>query len=243
MKQTALRPVAILAGGLATRMRPLTEHIPKALLEVAGKPFIDHQLANLAKQGVREVVLCIGFLGDMVQAHVGDGAQFGLRVHYSPDGPQLLGTGGALRLAAQRFPEVLGESYFVLYGDSYLPIDYAPVQAAFSASNMPALMTVLANGDLWDSSNVLWQHGRLQRYSKTLRSSDMLHIDYGLGLLKTALLLQQGTQRFDLAAVYESLSNQGQLAGFEVVERFYEIGSPQGLADTHNFLSNLEQTP
>ena len=238
----ALRPVVILAGGLATRMRPLTEHIPKALLEVAGKPFVDHQLANLAAQGVRDVVLCVGFLGDMVQAHVGDGSQFGLRVHFSPDGPQLLGTGGALKLAAQRFPAVLGESLFVLYGDSYLPIEYAPVQAAFSTSSKPALMTVLANGDRWDSSNVLWQNGELQRYSKTQRSPDMQHIDYGLGLLRTGLLLNEATERFDLAAVYEALSNQGQLAGFEVFERFYEIGSPQGLTDTHNYLSNLEQT-
>jgi N-acetyl-alpha-D-muramate 1-phosphate uridylyltransferase len=242
MTQRPLRAVAILAGGLATRMRPLTEHIPKALLDVAGKPFIEHQLANLASQGVQDVVLCVGYLGDMLQAHVGDGSRFGLRVQYSPDGPVLLGTGGALRLAAQRFPETLASAFFVLYGDSFLPIAYAPVQAAFAASKKPALMTVLANADRWDGSNVLWQNGALQRYSKSARTADMQHIDYGLGLLKTQLLHEQRAEKFDLAGLYETLSAQGDLDGFEVFERFYEIGSPQGLADTNGYFLKLEQT-
>ncbi len=232
-------PVAILAGGLATRMRPLTERVPKALLEVAGKPFIDWQLQQLAGQGVRDVVLCVGYLGEMLEAHVGNGARFGLRVHYSPDGPTLLGTGGALRQALHAHPAALGSAFFVLYGDSYLPIDFAPVQERFAQSKAPALMTVLANGDRWDTSNVLWQDGKLARYSKRDRSADMRHIDYGLGVIASDVLLKQADGPFDLAHVYERLSEQGQLAGQEVHERFYEIGSPQGLADTHEYLSNL----
>ena len=113
-------PVAILAGGLATRLRPITEKIPKSLVDVAGEPFIVRQLDYLFRQRVRDVVLCIGYLGEMIEAVVGDGSRFGLRVSYSIDGPILLGTGGALRRAAP----LLGEAFFVLYGDSYLPVDY-----------------------------------------------------------------------------------------------------------------------
>ena len=154
-------PVAILAGGLATRLRPITQTIPKALIEVAGKPFIHHQLDYLKKQGIEQVVLCIGYLGEMIQEVVGDGSTFGLRVIYSPDGPVLLGTGGALR---QALP-MLGEDFFVLYGDSYLPVDFRAVQEAYLASHQPALMTVLKNGDRWDKSNVLFDQGRLVEYN------------------------------------------------------------------------------
>ena len=155
-------PVAILAGGLATRLRPITQTIPKALIEVAGKPFIDHQLRYLKKQGIRQVVLCIGYLGEMIQEVVGDGSAFGLHVTYSPDGRVLLGTGGALR---QALP-VLGEDFFVLYGDSYLPVNFLAVQEAYKASKKPALMTVLLNGDRWDKSNVVFEGGRLVEYNK-----------------------------------------------------------------------------
>ncbi len=237
-----MRAVAILAGGLATRMRPLTEKIPKALLDVAGTPFIDRQLRDLHAKGITDVVLCVGFLGDMLQLHVADGSRYGLKVHYSFDGDTLLGTGGALRLAAQRFASVLGDGFFVLYGDSFLPIDFAQVQRAFDQGDAPALMTVLANGDQWDTSNVIWQNGQLRRYSKRERSAEMRHIDYGLGLVRTSLLHLETAPVFDLAALYERLSGSGQLSGFEVFTRFYEIGSQQGLADTTHYFSTREQT-
>ena len=113
-------PVAILAGGLATRLRPVTEDTPKALLDVAGKPFVVRQLEYLRQQGIVRVVLCVGYLGEQIRAVVGDGSALGLEVLYSWDGPQLLGTGGALRHALS----ALGEQFMVLYGDSYLPIDF-----------------------------------------------------------------------------------------------------------------------
>jgi len=226
-------PVAVLAGGLATRMRPLTHAVPKSMLEVAGKPFIHWQLRHLAAQGVQRVVLCVGHFAEQIQAEVGDGRRFGLAVAYSHDGPQLVGTGGALKKAAT----LLGEAFFVLYGDSLLPIDWAPVQQRFVDSAQPALMTVLRNQGQWDRSNVWFEQGRILRYDKREPDAHMSHIDYGLGVLRRSALCEPAQpEAFDLADLYHRLSLQGQLAGFEVTQRFYEIGSPQGLADADAFL-------
>lgn len=226
-------PVAILAGGLATRLRPLTEKIPKALLEIAGRPFIEHQLLQLKRMGVQRVVLCLGYLGEQVQTLVADGARYGLSVQYSLDGPVLLGTGGALR---QALPQ-LGEHFFVLYGDSYLPCSFAQVQAAYHASHAPALMTVLRNANQWDKSNVLFSEGRLVEYNKHAPRSEMAHIDYGLGVLSAKVLRDYPSHTaFDLAQAYQDLSMRGLLAGFEVQQRFYEIGSLQGIAETEDYL-------
>ena len=231
-------PVAILAGGLATRLRPITETIPKALVEVAGQPFIIRQLDYLREQGVRCVVLCVGYLGDMIAAVVGDGAKFGMDVRYSPDGPTLLGTGGALKNALP----LLGEHFFVLYGDSFLPVDFVAVQRAYQTSGQPALMTVLKNGDRWDKSNVLFTNGRLVEYNKRSPRPDMAYIDYGLGVLAAdALLPYPPGQAFDLADVYQALSLRGQLAGMEVQERFYEIGSHAGLRETEDYFLTKER--
>jgi MurNAc alpha-1-phosphate uridylyltransferase len=226
-------PVAILAGGLATRLRPITQAIPKALIEVAGKPFIAHQLEHLRQQGITSVVLCIGYLGEMIEEVVGNGSHWNMQVTYSFDGPVLLGTGGALK---QALP-ILGEQFFVLYGDSYLPVNFATVQAAFFNSGRLGLMTVLRNQDQWDRSNVAFEDGRLSEYNKIIIRPEMLHIDYGLGILK-ALALDPYPQNeaFDLSKLYNKLSLDGQLAGFEVFERFYEIGSHKGIADTENYL-------
>jgi MurNAc alpha-1-phosphate uridylyltransferase len=230
-------PVAILAGGLATRLRPITETIPKALVDVAGMPFICRQLAYLRDQGISEVVLCIGHLGNLIQDIVGSGESFGLKVSYSKDGPNLLGTGGAL---AKALP-ILGERFFVLYGDSFLPINYSAVQEAFKKSKQSALMTVLNNQNKWDKSNVLYVNGELLEYNKRAPRSDMNYIDYGLGIISASILAQRTSNNpFDLADVYQEISLKGQLAGFEVYERFYEIGSHEGLKDTEVFFSCKE---
>lgn len=232
-------PVAILAGGLATRLRPITETIPKALVEVAAEPFICHQLGYLHAQGIRRVVLCIGYLGEMIRTVVGDGSKFGLDVSYSPDGPNLLGTGGALR---QALP-LLGEQFFVLYGDSFLPVDFSAVEQAFLNSKKSALMTVLENGNRWDKSNVLFREGELLEYNKHAPRPEMAFIDYGLGVLTSRVLeIYPAGQAFDLAEVYHALSLQGQLAGYEVHERFYEIGSHSGLKETETYLSKKGET-
>ena len=229
-------PVAILAGGLATRLRPVTQEIPKALIEVAGKPFIHHQLDYLARQGIANVVLCIGYRGEQIESAVGDGREFGLAVSYSHDGSVLLGTGGALKRALPK----LGGSFFVLYGDSYLPCDFHAVQQAFLTRNKIALMTVLRNENRWDKSNALFRDGQVVEYNKHAPRPEMTYIDYGLGILSAAALdPYPQDQAFDLADVYHKISIAGQLAGFEVSanERFYEIGSPQGLKEAETYFS------
>ena len=230
-------PVAILAGGLATRLWPITETIPKSLVEVAGRPFILRQLAYLRDQGVRRVVLCIGYLGEMIEEVVGTGELLGLEVTYSLDGPNLLGTGGALKKAAP----LLGERFFVLYGDSFLPVNFRSVQDVFECSDRDALMTVLHNEDCWDKSNVRFQDGQLLEYNKRDPRKGMAHIDYGLGVLSAgALRGYPDGQVLDLADVYRDLSMQGRLAGMEVYQRFYEIGSHDGLKDAGAYFLNKE---
>jgi D-sedoheptulose 7-phosphate isomerase len=230
--------VAILAGGLATRLRPITEKIPKSLVDVAGEPFICRQLSYLQSQGIRRVVLCIGYLGEMIREIVGDGTKFGLDVAYSYDGTTLLGTGGALR---QALP-LLEEEFFVMYGDSFLPIEFAPIKCAFVGSKKTALMTVLENRDRWDKSNVLFRQGVLIEYNKHQPIAGMTHIDYGLSVLTKPVLENYPVgESFDFAEIYSELSLKGQLAVYEVNERFYEIGSIDGLKETKNYFLMKER--
>ena len=225
-------PVAILAGGLATRLRPITETIPKALIDVGGMPFVVRQLNYLRHQGVTRVVLCIGYLGEQVKAVLGDGSAYGLEVRYSHDGDKLLGTGGTIK---QALP-LLGDRFFVLYGDSYLPIDFQMVERRFQSSCKPALMTVFRNADRWDKSNVEFKDGQIIEYNKRIPRPEMAHIDYGLGVLSSTVFRGMSSDEpFDLADVYHELSLCGELAGQEVFERFYEIGSHQGLEEAIRF--------
>ena len=227
-------PVAILAGGLATRLWPMTETIPKSLVDVAGKPFAVHQLELLKRAGVKEIVYCIGYLGEKVRDELGDGSRYGLRISYSEDGPRPLGTGGAVRRAVP----LLGPAFFILYGDAYLRCDYAAVEEAFRASGRKGLMTVLRNEDRWDRSNVVFEEGRILRYDKKDRDARMKYIDYGLGVLSAGVLEQYpGNESLDLATVYQDLLGAGELTGFEVTERFYEVGSAAGLEEARAFLS------
>lgn len=230
---------AILAGGLGTRMLPRTEHVPKTLLPVLGRPFADYQLRWLRSQGVTSVLYCIGHLGSMIQDYVGDGSAWGLDVKYSDEGETLLGTGGALRLALDN--GLLRDRTFVLYGDSWLTADLRDIDSAFLQSGLPALMTVLRNEGRWDTSNVEFADGSLRRYDKTPgpHRARMTYIDYGLLLCSRDAIARRipAGVRTDLADVLRSLSAEGLLAGYEVQERFYEIGSPAGLADLESFLS------
>jgi len=225
-------PVIILAGGLAKRMRPLTENIPKALLPINGKPFIDLQLELLSKNGIIRVVLCLGYLGEQIEQYV-NSTDYGMDIVFSYDGVSPLGTGGAVRKAA----EIAGKVFFVLYGDSYLEIDYNDVQRTWENSGKPALMTVYHNGNRWDTSNVLFEGDRIIRYSKTERTIEMQHIDYGLGILQKDLL-NGFSEHFDLAYVYTNLAECGELSGYEAQNRFYEIGSPCGLTELEEHLKN-----
>jgi NDP-sugar pyrophosphorylase family protein len=238
-------PVAILAGGLATRLRPITEKIPKSLIPVAGKPFLAHQLALLKSCGIRRAVLCVGYLGEMIQKEFGDGSACGLKLDYSfdssrrgaakADDPKLLGTGGAIKRALP----LLGREFFVLYGDSYLPVAYAPIADSFHHSGKLGLMTVYRNEGKYDTSNVVFRDGEILVYDKKKRSPEMRHIDYGLSLFQAAAFEKfPADVPFDLAEVMGKLVREKQLAGYEVRERFYEIGSPEGLAELEMLLQS-----
>jgi NDP-sugar pyrophosphorylase family protein len=234
---TQMPPVALLAGGLATRLRPLTEQVPKAMLDVAGEPFIAHQLRLLRRENITRVVICSGYLANQIEDYVGDGSAFGLSVGYKIDGPRLLGTGGALRAALDQ----LGDEFLVMYGDSWLDIAYAPVVEAFRASGQPALMTVFRNEGQWDTSNVWFEDGRIRLYSKRERLPQMRHIDWGLGMVRAEVLVARpANEPFDLAEVYSDLSRADKLAGYEVTTRFYEIGSAEGLAETDALLRKAQ---
>jgi NDP-sugar pyrophosphorylase family protein len=226
-------PLALLAGGLATRLGDRTMATPKALLPVAGEPFIAHQFRLLRREGIERVVICAAHLGGQIEAFAGDGSRWGLEVTWSFDGPVLLGTGGALR---QALP-LLGESFLVLYGDSYLDIPFRPVVDAYRRSGLPAMMTVLRNAGRWDTSNAVFCDGMVVRYDKEDRSPEMEHIDYGLGVLSAATIASRPEGvAFDLATVYRELAAAGALGGYEVFERFYEIGSETGLGETDAYL-------
>jgi NDP-sugar pyrophosphorylase family protein len=232
-------PVAILAGGMATRLRPITEKIPKLLVEVAGEPFFSHQLRLLQAQGLTRVVLCAGYLGGMIVDQYGDGAKWGMSIEYSFDGPQLLGTGGALIRALPR----LGDAFYILYGDSYLPVDYPAIGDFFLRSGRLGLMTVYENRELYDASNVWFQDGEIRVYDKKIKSPQMHHIDYGLGLMRPAAFAGWPRDEVvDLAAVYQRLLAEKQLAGYELHQRFYEIGSHAGLNELDALLRQQKKS-
>ena len=225
----------ILAGGLGTRMRPLTESCPKTLLPVADRPFAYHQLHWLAAQGITEVVYSIGHHGDRIRRYWAEEPPPIRSIRYVDEGEHLLGTAGALRLA--RGQGVLDERFFVTYGDSFLPVEFGPIWDAFDASGLPALMTVLRNEGRWDRSNVIYQPGdnpgRVVLYDKAA-TPGMQYIDYGLSCFRRELF--DDLTHSDLAALFHDLSLQGRLAAFQVHERFYEIGSPAGLRDFEEYL-------
>ena len=225
-------PVALLAGGLATRLRPLTETVPKSMLEVAGEPFIAHQLRLFRRQGLSRVVVCAGYLGSLIEDFVGDGSRFGLSVTYSFDGADLLGNGGALKRALP----LLGPAFAVMYGDSWLDTPYEPIAAAFAASGKSGLITVFRNEGAWDSSNVEFVDGVIWRYDKRNKTPAMHYIDWGLGFLRASALEAWPEGPLDLANVYAQLLSKNDLCGYEVTKRFYEIGSLDGLKETDQHL-------
>jgi MurNAc alpha-1-phosphate uridylyltransferase len=221
-------PVCILAGGLGTRLGEHVRDTPKPLLDVAGEPFLLHQLRDLAACGARRVVLCVGFLGERIEARIGP-ERFGIEIAYVYDGPSLAGTAGAIRGALP----VLGDAFLVLYGDTYLTVDYAAFERAFLAAGTLGMMAVLRNEGRWDRSNVVLEEGRVALYDKAGQDPRMLWIDYGLGAYRAQAL--DGGEG-DLSAIQARLATVGEMAAFEATERFHEIGTPDALAETDAFL-------
>ena len=228
----------VLAGGMGTRIRERSGDLPKALIPVLGKPFIFYQLAWLAAQGVTKIVLSIGYRGNLIRAAVGDGSRFNLAVVYADEGDALRGTGGALRFIADL--GLLQAGFFVLYGDSFLPIELAPMWQVSEEGHL-CTMAVLRNRGQWDTSNVIFTDGDLLLYDKfggDHTRSRMDYIDYGISILTREVIVRKipPGQVTDLATVLKRLSIQGKLKGHEVFERFYEIGSPQGLDDFEAYI-------
>lgn len=225
--------MAILAGGLATRLKPITEKVPKLLVEVAGEPFFSHQIRLLRNSGLRHIVLCVGYLGERIVEKYGDGAKWDVKIEYSFDGPKLLGTGGALIRALPK----LGDAFYVLYGDSYLPIDYAAVGRSFLESRKLGMMTVYENRGKYDTSNVSFDSGTIRAYDKQNKQPGMRYIDYGLGVFRrTAFDGFPADEVVDLSEIQKSLLGRNELAGFEVAVRFFEIGSHAGLMELDRLL-------
>lgn len=228
-------PVVVLAGGLGTRLYPVTKTIPKNLIEVAGKPFVSHQLELFARRGIQEVVFCLGYLGEQVEEYVGDGSRFGLSVRYSYDGDVLRGTGGAIR---QALP-LLGRDFLVTYGDSYLNVAYGAIIEDFHDRSLDALMTVYRNEGAWDTSNVEYEEGWVRVYDKKNLTSRMRHIDYGLLVMRQEVFTGwEDMEAFDLSDLLSPMAASGKLAGFEATFRFYEIGSRQGISDFEAYLGS-----
>jgi NDP-sugar pyrophosphorylase family protein len=234
VRAAELPPICILAGGLGTRLGARVRDTPKPLLEVAGEPFLLHQLRLLRRCGAREVVLCVGYLGEQIEDRVGS-ERFGIRVRYSFDAPELDGTLGAIRRASG----LLGERFLVLYGDTYLRIDYADVARVWRESKLPAVMSVLHNENRWDTSNARYERGRVVAYDKSSPTPEMHWIDYGLGGLTVDALSIADDHETDLAHLYRRLATLGRLCGYLATERFYEIGTPAGFKEADAFLRGL----
>lgn len=233
MSLQALPPVCILAGGRGTRLGERTQGVPKPLLEVAGEPFLIHQLRLLASHGFQEVVICVGYRGRMIESLIG-AERFGIRVAYSYDSPRLDGTLGAIRRALALLPD----RFLVLYGDTYLRLDYRAVARAWSESGLCALMVVLRNDGRWERSNASYERDRVTAYEKRSPRSDMSWIDYGLGGLTAAALDSVADSESELAVLYSALARNGQLFGYEAAQRFFEIGTPAALEETEAFLAS-----
>jgi NDP-sugar pyrophosphorylase family protein len=227
-----LCPVCVLAGGRGNRLGERVRDVPKPMLPVAGEPFLVHQLRLLHRHGARRVVLCVGYHGEQIEEAIGGGRSLDLDVAYSYDSPRLDGTAGAVRGALP----LLGPEFLVLYGDTYLLIDYAEVLRSFRASGMPALMTVLRNEGRWGRSNAVYDDGRVTAYNKRSPTTEMRWIDYGLGAMQASVFDRVSNTLSDLADVYHELAESEQLAGYEATERFYEIGTPEALAETDAWL-------
>ena len=228
--------VVIISGGLGTRLKSLASDIPKALVPVAGRPFVEHQLELLRTQGLKEIVICTGHLGDQIENHLQDGAAFGVSIRYSrEDAGALLGTGGALVNALP----LLAEEFLVTYGDSYLPTPFGAFMDRCHKSGLPAMMSVYRNAGKWDQSNVRVDGNRVGFYSKKAVSGSCDFIDYGLSYFRKEVIRRyaQIALPLDLAVVHEALVSANELGAYRVEERFYEVGKPEGVAELNGYLS------
>jgi len=225
--------VVILAGGLVTRLGALTERIPKAMVPILGRPFLEHQITLLRENGVLDILLCIGHYGDQIKAYFGDGRKFGVRIAYSEEGEALLGTGGALKKAQA----LIDDRFFLMWGDSYLILDYQAIWSSFIKSGALALMVVYKNNNQGIKSNVSLQHGKVAVYDKWQRHREMEYIDNGLSALNKDLLARIPEHTyFEIETIFGELAIEGELAGYETSQKYFEIGSLEGIRELETLL-------
>ncbi len=230
--------MVILSGGLATRMRPLTLKLPKSMLQIKGRPFLEYQLELLKEYEIKDILLCVGYKGELIKDHFGDGRKFGVNLSYSFDGDKLLGTAGALKKAYK----LLGENFFLMYGDSFLPYDYQKIEESFKRSNKLSLMVAYKNQNRFDKSNILISEGLIKLYDKTLRGENLEYVDAGLSILKKEVLnLVPEEEPYDLEELYRTLISEEEMTAFEVKQRFYQIGSFEGLEEFKNLVEKGEK--
>ena len=226
----------ILAGGLGTRLRPLTETTPKAMTPVLGRPFIDYEMDLLKRGGVDDFVICVGHLGDAIEKHLGDGRSKGVRIAYSYDGPSLLGPAGALK----RAEPFLGESFLVTYGDAYLRAPYGKLMGALASSGRLGVMAVFKNENRYGTSDLVVEGGMVVKYDKRNRVDGMDWINFGVSALrKDALGMIPPGRACGEEEFYGALIARGELLAFQVKDRFYEIGTPASLAEFERFLAGV----
>lgn len=226
-------PIAILAGGLGTRLGEKTQDIPKCLIEVQGRPFVDWQLDLLINGGYQEIVFCVSHKSELILDYLRNHPRPSVNIVFSLDGESQLGTGGAIKNALN----LLGPEFAVIYGDSYLPINFSEVEATFRKNSALGMMTVYKNGDKLDLSNVIFENGKLVKYHKGLKDPRMKYIDYGVTYYRSEAFQDYvENQKFDLSELGLRLSESKKLDGFEVDKRFYEIGSIQGIEDFSDYL-------
>ncbi|MFC1903311.1 sugar phosphate nucleotidyltransferase [Chloroflexota bacterium] len=229
--------LVILSGGLATRLRPLTETIPKSLVEIVGRPFLEYQIGFLKTGGIRDIVLCVGYLGEKIEEYVGNGGRFGVDIKYSYEREKLLGMAGALKNAE----DLLEDRFFVMNGDSYLFLDFDTVMSYFEEKSKPGLMVVYKNYDRYDRSNVVVEGNLVKQYNRQEKTEDMFYIDYGASILeKSTLSLVPPDQVYSMDELYQQLIPRQELLAYEVKKRFYEIGSPEGLAEFREVVARGE---
>lgn len=227
--------MVILAGGLGTRLKPVTEEIPKSMVQIQGKPFLEHQLNLLRRCGISDIVLCVGYLGEKIKDYFGDGKGFGVKIKYSEETEKLLGTAGALKNAVNS----LDDTFFLTYGDAYLILDYRGAMGYLKKFNKLGLMVVFKNFDLYDKSNVVVEGDLIKVYDKQKRAPDMVYIDFGVSVLKKkALDLVPKGKAIDLEELYHELIRRRELLAFETQQRFYEVGSQKGLKEFERLISS-----
>jgi len=228
--------IVILCGGKATRLHSLTKKIPKAMIEICGKTFLEQQLKLLKKNRIFDIVLCVGYKAEQIKKYFGDGRKFKVNIRYSSDGKKLLGTGGALKKAEN----LLKDSFLVMYGDSYLPFNFQKAIEFFKKFNKFGLMTVFKNLDKYEPSNVEVKGNLVKSYSKKRKTKRMKCIDYGVSIFrKETLKFIPQNQVFDLSQLHKLLIEKKQLLAYPAEKRFYQIGSPKGLEEFKNYIKKI----